>query len=98
MQRTFVIPVSPDSDLEELRLIIEQREHRIGRLVAISPYRGQATWMTFAFDVPPARTIRISAIDASEQPPDVDGFVAICIGDCYIDDVIATVAVYRAKN
>ena len=96
MNKTFVVPVAADTHLEELRLIIEQRENRIGRLIAISPYQGHTNWLTFAFDTPPGRAIRLDLIGPAAAPA-ISNFDLVCVGDCLIEDAIKTIAVYRAN-
>ncbi len=97
MNTTSIIPVDINISLEGLRQIVEDKETTGGPLIAISPYARQNTWITYANDTPPRKTIQVKEITAGSTPPTVDNHQLICIGDCFINGKAQCVAIYRSS-
>jgi len=97
MNTTSTFPVDINISIEELRQIIEDKETTGGPLIAVSPYKRENTWITYANDTPPKKTIKVQKINAGSALPIVDNHQLICIGDCFIDGKTQCVAIYRSN-
>lgn len=97
MNTTSTFPVGISISLEELRQIIEDKETTGGPLIAVSPYKRENTWITYANDTPPGKTIQVQEINVGSTPPTVGNHQLICIGDCFINGKTQCVAIYRSN-
>ncbi len=98
MYKSTIYRVSPSSSREQLRRILEDREYSAGPIIALSPYKSEATWITCSDQSPPKKSILLEDYPPRSPLPEKQGYELVCIGDCFIESAPKSIAVFRQKD